>query len=62
MGGVLFYFGGTKMDSNLSKCGADEHRRRRLDGADPLFSPKAKMHIESYIVHYKFYISTILSD
>jgi len=42
--GRVFLFGGNKMlDSNPSKCGADERRRRRLDGAAPLFSfTKAK--------------------
>ena len=27
--------------------GADERRRRRLDGAEPLFCPMGKMQIES---------------
>jgi len=34
---VLFLFAG-EVDSNPFKCGADEHRRRGLDRAEPLFS------------------------
>ena len=30
-------------ETRKMKCGADERRRRRLDGAEPLFSPKVKM-------------------
>jgi len=32
-----------QMEIRKIKCGADERRHRRLDGGDPLFSPKVKM-------------------
>ena len=30
-------------ETRKMKCGVDERRRRRPDGAEPLFSPKVKM-------------------
>ena len=40
------------------KCGADERRRRRLDGADPLFAPLTKMYtnlLRSAILERKYW-------
>jgi len=39
MGGVPFWYGIYEEEIRKIKCGADERRRRRLDGADPLFLP-----------------------
>ena len=40
------------------KYGADERRRRRLDGADPLFAPLTKMYtnlLRSAILERKYW-------
>ena len=39
-------------DLNRSKCSADERCARRLDGAQQLFSPSAKMQIKSCHPHH----------
>ena len=61
--GVLLFIMWNKMDSNPTKCGADERCWRRLDGANPLFcSTGSKMKIESGCRHHPPHFQKKMGD